>query len=80
VALGFDPIWFCVIFQVNLCIGYITPPFGYNIFYLKALSPQTRILDLYRAVMPFVLLMIGAGVVLLLFPSILIEGTRVLAR
>lgn len=69
-----------MIFQVNLCIGHITPPFGYNIFYLKALSPQTWILDLYGAVMPFVLLMIAAGVILLLFPSILIEGTQLLIR
>ncbi|MGY6534286.1 MAG: TRAP transporter large permease [Pararhodobacter sp.] len=80
VQLGFDPIWFCIIFQLNLCIGYITPPFGYNIFYLKSLSPRTPILQLYRAVMPYVFLMIGTGVILLLFPSILIEGTSYLAR
>lgn len=80
VALGFDPLWFCVIFQLNLCIGYITPPFGYNIFYLKALSPETPILGLYRAVMPFVGLMILAGVFLLLFPAILIDGTALLIR
>jgi len=80
VALGFDPLWFCVIFQLNLCIGYITPPFGYNIFYLKALSPDTPILGLYRAVMPFVGLMILAGVLLLLFPAILIDGTALLIR
>ncbi|MCC5986346.1 MAG: TRAP transporter large permease subunit [Pararhodobacter sp.] len=78
VQLGFDPLWFCIIFQVNLCIGYITPPFGYNIFYLKALSPQTPILGLYQAVLPFVFLMISAGAILLIFPSILIEGTRYL--
>ena len=76
VQLGYDPLWFCIIFQVNLCIGYITPPFGYNIFYLKALSPDTPILGLYRAVMPFVFLMILAGAILLIFPSILIEGTK----
>ena len=34
VELGFDPIWFAVIFQLNLCVGYISPPFGYNIFFI----------------------------------------------
>ncbi len=78
VNLGFDPLWFCIIFQLNLCIGYITPPFGYNIFYLKSLSPQTPISSLYRAVAPYVFLMIGCGVVFLAFPSILIDGTNFL--
>lgn len=76
VQLGFDPIWFAIIFQLNLCIGYITPPFGYNIFYLKSLSPTTPITEIYRAVMPLVLLMIGVGVLLLAFPGIIVEGTR----
>lgn len=74
--LGFDPIWFCVLFQLNLCIGYITPPFGYNLFYLKALSPNTPMHTIYRAVMPFVALMISTGAVLLAFPQIIIEATR----
>lgn len=78
--LGFDPLWFAVIFQLNLCIGYITPPFGYNIFYLKSLSPETPIMDLYKAVFPYVLLMLACGVVFLLFPSILVEGIKLLYR
>ena len=78
--LGFDPLWFAVIFQLNLCIGYITPPFGYNIFYLKSLSPETPILDLYKAVFPYVLLMLACGAVFLLFPSILVEGINLLYR
>ncbi|MCC5809061.1 MAG: TRAP transporter large permease subunit [Ectothiorhodospiraceae bacterium] len=78
VNLGFDPLWFCIIFQLNLCIGYITPPFGYNIFYLKSLSPHTPIAELYRSVLPFVILMILCGVVFLAFPSILIDGTNFL--
>lgn len=78
VNLGFDPFWFAVIFQLNLCIGYITPPFGYNIFYLKSLSPDTPILDLYRAVMPYVLLMIACGAMFLAFPAILIDSMNLL--
>jgi tripartite ATP-independent transporter DctM subunit len=78
VNLGFDPLWFCIVFQLNLCIGYITPPFGYNIFYLKSLSPDTRISVLYRSVAPYVILMILCGAVFMAFPSIIIEGTRLL--
>lgn len=71
VQLGFDPFWFAIIFQLNLCIGYITPPFGYNIFYLKSLSPETPIMELYKAVMPYVILMISCGILFMAFPGIL---------
>lgn len=75
VQMGFDPLWFCIIFQVNLCIGYITPPFGYNIFYLKTISPEATILQLYRSVMPYVALLLLCGAILMAFPAILVEGT-----
>ncbi|MCP1677174.1 tripartite ATP-independent transporter DctM subunit [Natronocella acetinitrilica] len=71
INLGYDPIWFSVVFQLNLCIGYITPPFGYNIFYLKSLVPETPIMDIYKAVLPFVFVMILAGLLLILFPGII---------
>ncbi len=79
IKLGFDALWFCVIFQVNLCIGYITPPFGYNIFYLKSLRPDTRITSLYRALMPFIILMILCGALFMAVPDILIKGIDLLA-
>jgi tripartite ATP-independent transporter DctM subunit len=70
-SLGYDPIWFCILFQLNLCIGYISPPFGYNLFYLKSLSPETPILEIYKAIFPFFFLMLGTGAILFLFPQIL---------
>lgn len=69
IKLGFDPIWFCILFQLNLCIGYISPPFGYNLFYLKTLSPKTSIVQIYQAVLPFLLLMLGTGGLIFLFPK-----------
>lgn len=75
VQLGFDPIWFCILFQLNLCIGYISPPFGYNLFYLKTLSPQTPISRIYAAIFPFLLLMLGTGAVLFAFPQIITSVT-----
>ncbi|SFH33976.1 TRAP transporter large permease [Sulfitobacter dubius] len=78
VELGFDPIWFCVIFQLNLCIGYITPPFGYNLFYLKSLSPDTPITEIYRSVLPFLGIMLATGALLLAVPEILISLTQMM--
>lgn len=76
--LGFDPIWFCVIFQLNLCIGYITPPFGYNLFYLKSLSPTTPITRIYSSVLPYLSIMLLTGAVLLAVPDILIGLTAIM--
>ncbi|MFD2741721.1 TRAP transporter large permease subunit [Sulfitobacter aestuarii] len=75
VELGFDPIWFCILFQLNLCIGYISPPFGYNLFYLKILSPETPISAIYRAITPFFLLMLATGALIFLFPQIITNFT-----
>lgn len=70
VKLGFDPIWYAVLFQVNLCMGYISPPFGYNIFYIKALSPETPVGTLYKSVLPFIAIMVFALIIMVLMPSI----------
>lgn len=75
VQLGFDPIWFCILFQLNLCIGYISPPFGYNLFYLKTLSPTTPISRIYAAVFPFLLLMLGVGALIFVFPHLITSFT-----
>ncbi|WOI31012.1 TRAP transporter large permease [Sulfitobacter dubius] len=75
VELGFDPIWFCILFQLNLCIGYISPPFGYNLFYLKILSPETPISAIYRAITPYFLLMLATGALIFLFPQIITNFT-----
>ena len=62
-SLGFDPIWFGVLFIINMEIGFLTPPFGYNLFYLKGVAPpEVRLQDIYRSVIPFVALMVfGMG-------------------
>lgn len=70
-ALGFDPIWYGVIFNIALCIGYITPPFGYNLFYLKSLSPTTDMSVIFRSVFPFCIIMIVSLIVMMIFPGII---------
>jgi tripartite ATP-independent transporter DctM subunit len=69
--LGFDPIWYGVIFNIALCIGYITPPFGYNLFYLKSLSPDTDMRSIFSSVVPFIGIMTVFLVVMMIFPSII---------
>jgi tripartite ATP-independent transporter DctM subunit len=70
-SMGFDPVWYCVLFQVNLCLGYITPPFGYNLFYMKNLCPESPIRVIYQSIVPFVVIFIFAMVVMTLFSPII---------
>jgi len=69
--LGFDAIWFGVLFQANICMGYITPPFGYSLFYLKSLSPETNIGVIYKSALPFIGIMILDAVTMILVPEII---------
>ncbi len=67
---GFDPVWFAVLFAVNLQTSFLTPPFGFALFYLKGTAPPgVSTLAIYRGIVPFVLLQLAALVLLILFPS-----------
>jgi tripartite ATP-independent transporter DctM subunit len=70
-ALGFDPLWFGVLFIMNMEMGYLTPPFGFNLFYMKAIVPKgITMTDIYRSIVPFVILQ-GIGlVIVIIFPEI----------
>ncbi len=70
-ALGFDPLWFGVLFIMNMEMGYLTPPFGFNLFYMKAIAPPgVTMTDIYRSIVPFVILQ-GIGlVIVIIFPQI----------
>jgi TRAP-type C4-dicarboxylate transport system permease large subunit len=70
VLLGFDPIWFWILFLINITVGGITPPFGYTMFVLKATAPHLELGDIYRAAWPFVGLYALGVVFLILFPDI----------
>jgi tripartite ATP-independent transporter DctM subunit len=67
---GFDPVWFWVLFLINLTVGGITPPFGLIIFAIKGVMPEIEIMDLYRGAIPFVFLFIFGVVLLTIFPVI----------
>jgi len=71
IALGFNPIWYGVLYVITCQIAYITPPFGYNLFLMRAMAPKdVTLIDIYRSIIPFVIMMvIGLGLVIL-FPQI----------
>lgn len=72
VALGFDPIWFGVLFILNMQIAYLTPPYGFNLFYLKGVVQKDITMgDLYKAVFPFVLVQLLGLILVMVFPFLI---------
>jgi len=68
---GFHPIWFGILFTVNMELAYITPPFGFNLFYLKGVVPETITMgDIYRSVIPFVVLEAIGLAIVIIFPRL----------
>ena len=71
IVLGFDPIWYGVLYTITCQIAYMTPPFGYNLFLMRAMAPkEITLADIYRSITPFVLVMIFALILVILFPQI----------
>jgi tripartite ATP-independent transporter DctM subunit len=71
VELGFDPLWFAVVMCVNLQTSFLTPPFGYALFYLKGTAPPEYTLgDIYRGILPFVGLQAVGLVLMCVFPAL----------
>lgn len=71
VLLGVDPLWFAVLIAVNLQTSFLTPPFGFSLFYLKASAPpELRIQQIYRGALPFVGLQLLALAIIMAFPQV----------
>jgi TRAP-type mannitol/chloroaromatic compound transport system permease large subunit len=69
VSMGFDPLWWAIIFMTLLQAAYITPPFGVALFYLKGVTPpHIRLTDIYWASLPFIGLQMLAVVLIIVFP------------
>ncbi|MGD1971295.1 MAG: TRAP transporter large permease subunit, partial [Desulfobacterales bacterium] len=71
IDFGYDPVWFCILLAVNLQTSFLTPPFGFSLFYLKAVTPpEVTTGHIYRGIIPFVLFqLIGLGIVVF-FPKL----------
>ena len=70
-GLGLDPVWFGVLFVVNMQMAYITPPYGLNLFYMKAVAPKDVLLkDIYLGALPFIAIQALLLILLMLFPQL----------
>lgn len=71
VGVGFDPVWFCVLFLIIIQTSYLTPPMAPAVFYLRAIAPPSiTISHMYWGVVPFILLQVAVLVVVMMFPGL----------
>ena len=71
IALGFDPIWYGILYTITCQIAYMTPPFGYNLFLMRAMAPkEISLADIYRSIIPFVIVMCIGLAIVMAFPEI----------
>jgi tripartite ATP-independent transporter DctM subunit len=77
--LGFDPVWFGVLFATNLQISFLSPPFGYALFYLKGVAPpEISTTDIWKSSAPFMGLQVLGVIMIMIFPEIILFLPRVL--
>ncbi|ASY63743.1 TRAP-type C4-dicarboxylate transport system, large permease component [Sinorhizobium sojae CCBAU 05684] len=70
-SLGFDLIWYGVLYTITCQIAYMTPPFGYNLFLMRAMAPpEITLMDIYKSVFPFVAVMVVGLAIVTAFPEI----------
>ena len=71
VQLGYDPIWFGILFCINMQVSFLSPPFGPAAFYLKSVAPpDIGLFDIYRSFLPFMAIQMFVLILVLLFPDI----------
>lgn len=79
IQLGYDPVWFGVFFMTVVQIGYLTPPFGFCLFYMKGVAPPSvSMADIYRSITPFILIQLVVVIFILVFPRVVMWLPNVL--
>lgn len=69
IHLGIDPLWFALLIAINLQTSFLTPPFGFSLFYLKASAPPTlKLMDIYKGITPFVAIQLVVLTLIISFP------------
>ena len=70
IALGIAPVWFAILIAMNLQTSFLTPPFGFSLFYLKGVAPAgVQTIDIYKGVVPFIIIQVAVVISILLFPE-----------
>ncbi len=68
--IGTNPVWYAILVAMNLQTSFLTPPFGFSLFYLKGVAPpEIRTIDIYNGVLPFIILQMIVLGILVLFPQ-----------
>ncbi|MBI9085672.1 MAG: TRAP transporter large permease subunit [Desulfobacterales bacterium] len=71
IEFGFDPVWFCILIAVNLQTSFMTPPFGFSLFYLKAVTPpEIKTGHIYKGIIPFVFFQLIGLLIVIFFPEL----------
>lgn len=71
IKLGMDPVWFGILFAMNMQVSYLSPPFGPAAFYLKSVAPKDMSLsEIFRALIPFICIQVVALAIVLFFPQV----------
>jgi tripartite ATP-independent transporter DctM subunit len=70
IHLGLDPLWFALLIALNLQTSFLTPPFGFSLFYLKASAPTLKLSAIYRGIIPFIIIQLVVLAALISFPDI----------
>ena len=69
-TIGIDPLWFAILIALNLQTSFLTPPFGFSLFYLKGVAPpEVKTTDIYKGVIPFIILQILVLASIVIFPE-----------
>jgi TRAP-type mannitol/chloroaromatic compound transport system permease large subunit len=71
--MGFDPVWLAILFAINLQTSFLTPPFGFSLFYLRGVADESiKTKEIYKGVVPFILIQIIILFTVMLFPVLII--------
>ena len=68
--MGVDPIWLGIMIAINLQTAFLTPPFGFALFYLKGVASHLKTTDLYKGVIPFIMIQLSVLVLIAIFPEL----------
>jgi tripartite ATP-independent transporter DctM subunit len=73
VELGYDPVWFGVLFMTQVQMDYLTPPFGFTLFYMKGVAPpEVSMGDIYRSIVPFIIMQLAVVLFIIFFPDVVL--------
>lgn len=72
IQLGYDPVWYGVFFIINMCIAFMTPPFGVSLFIMKGVAPDLKMETIYASIWPFVGLYLIVIILVMIFPQLIL--------